>query len=169
MKSIINHHLHNIHSGSIVERLTSTFTLSFMLSPAAIILDHINEWYFENFSYVVFTFIAVIFDHLLGSYVHAFINRDFSMKKNIFGFFTKMFLVIIVGVLAEGVAEIMQDNIVADYSSIVARLMVFIYPAGSAWENSRIITNGRFPPIGFMDWAKKINETFGKDETDEKL
>jgi len=156
---MVKANLELIHSGAISERLWASLSLSFAFSPFAIVLDQINDWYFHNYSYIAFVFVAIIFDHALGTWVHGLIKRDFSIKKNIIGFFTKTVLVIIVGIIVEGMTEIMvHDNIIKDYFSLIARLMVFIYPAGSALMNCAVITNGKFPPIGFMERMKNFNK-----------
>lgn len=45
-----------------------------------------------------------------------------------------------------------------DYLLAITRIMVFLYPASSAFVNSSILTSGKFPPIG---WIVKI-ENFNK-------
>lgn len=158
-----------IHQGTIVSKINATVKLSIFLSPWLYVVSSISNWWMLNYGYVTFVFTAIMIDHVLGTWVHAFVKRDFSMKKNIFGFFTKVTLVVFVGFLAEGVAHIISDgNFIANYFSIVAKLMVFIYPAGSALMNSAIITDGKFPPIGFMNKIKKFNRDLDLSQFKEK-
>lgn len=148
-----------LHQGGMIAKLKATFVIASITSPMALALDHVNKWYFDNYDYVAFVFVAVMFDHLLGTWVHAFIKKDFSIKKNILGFFTKTMLVVIVGVLVEGVTNRLgSGEFLAEYFSLMARLMVFIYPAGSALMNCSIITNGKFPPTAFMKRIMNFNK-----------
>lgn len=165
---MIKENLVLIHSGPALERLQGSFMLSLIASPIAYIFDHINEWYFNNYSYIAFVFVAIIFDHILGTWVHAFVKKDFCMRKNIVGFFTKTVLVIMVGIIVEGMGNILgPENIIKEYFSIMARLMVFIYPAGSALMNCYVITNGNFPPLGFIKKLRKFNENMNLKEFDQ--
>ncbi|QLE02873.1 hypothetical protein HX109_15340 [Galbibacter sp. BG1] len=154
------HNLLIIHQGSIIGKVKATLYISLIGSPLAFIVDKITHWYSLNFGYVSFVIIAILFDHFLGTWVHAWIKRDFSMKKNIQGLFIKSAMILFVGVLVEGFKHILgKDNILTDYFSMISRLMVFVYPAGSALMNCAIITNGAFPPTS---WIKKITR-FNKD------
>lgn len=153
-------HLLIIHKGTLIAKAKSTLALSISVSPIAYIAEKITDWTFENQSYVMFVLGAIAIDHLLGSIIHAFIKKDFSFKKNVIGLVTKVGLVVLVGFLFEGVNSIVeQDSFVKNYTIIVLRLAVFLYPAGSAFMNSSIITNGKFPPIGWLDKMRKFQET----------
>ena len=148
-----------IHNGDFEQRIFSTSKLALASSPFAYLIGFVTDWFSLNSGYVIFVFIAIIIDHLVGSWVHAFIKRDFSMKRNIFGFFTKTFLAIAVGVLAEGIGYIMGVGFfVTDYFNTLSRLMVFIYPAGSALMNVSIITKGAFPPTAWMERIKNFSK-----------
>jgi len=52
---------------------------------------------------------------------------------------------------------------VTDYFSILSRLMVLIYPAGSALMNFSLITKGNFPPTAWMDKIKEFNTKMKMD------
>lgn len=157
--------LYLIHSGDFEQRILSTSKLALASSPFAYISGLLTDWFSLNSGYVIFVFIAIIIDHLVGTWVHAFINRDFSMKKNIVGFFTKTFLAIAVGILAEGVTYILGSGMfVGDYFNTISRLMVFIYPAGSALMNVSVITKGVFPPTS---WMEKISNFTHKSDLGE--
>lgn len=147
-------HLALIHKGSIAIKLQSSAALAFSLAPFIYAAESLMNWTNLNQEYVSFVFIAIMIDHILGSIIHAFIKKDFSLKKNIIGVLTKAGLVIAMGFLFEGIQSIVkEDSFAKEYLIIVLRLTVFLYPAGSAFMNSAIITNGKFPPIG---WINKI-------------
>jgi hypothetical protein len=147
-----------LHSGTWEARFSGTAKLSLAASPVYLLLDHLTDWFALNSGYVIFVFIAIIIDHILGTYLHAFVKRDFSLRKNIQGFFGKTLLVVAVGVLVEGMASILGPGMfVTDYFAVVSRLMVFVYPAGSALMNVAILTDGAFPPVAWMERIKRFN------------
>ncbi len=159
IKAFILSNLVEIHKGDFVHKTIATAKLAFSLSPMVYIFNGLNGWLNLNYEYVAFVFIAIFIDHLLGTWVHAFIKKDFSVKENIKGFFVKITLVIAVGVLTEGIYHIISTaSMVSDYFITVAKLMVFIYPAGSALMNSSIITGGKFPPLGLLKIIRNFNK-----------
>lgn len=157
-----------IHKGSIVAKFKSTLFISLMASPFGFV-ELFSEWISENGGYLFFVLLAIAIDHLMGSAVHLFIKKDFSIKKNIVGLVLKIFLVFSVGILFEGFQYIYkEDNLMTEYLTLITRLMVFLYPAGSAFMNCAILTNGKFPPIGWINKISKFNETLDVDVINKK-
>jgi hypothetical protein len=147
-----------MHKGTIALKVKSALILSIVSSPMALIFEGVTDWLHLNIAFMSFVFGAVLIDHVVGSYVHAYIKKDFEMKKNVQGFFMKTTLIVFVFFLGRGIVHILGDESpIAFYFRMVMRLMVFIYPAGSALVNISIITNGKFPPLGFMNKITKFN------------
>lgn len=152
-------HLLIVHHGGLIAKIKSTVYLALASSPVAYILEKLLSWSMANQEYLVFVLLAIMVDHILGSIIHGFILRDFSFRKNLSGLILKIGLTVVIGLLFEGVNHIMKgDNFIKDYLTMVLRLSVFLYPAGSAFMNSAIITKGKFPPIGWMEKIKKFNQ-----------
>jgi hypothetical protein len=158
-----------MHKGTAALKLKSAFILAVISSPFAILTEGVLNWFKVNAGFILFVFGAVIIDHLVGSYVHAYIKRDFTLKKNIQGFFMKTALIVAVFFLGRGIVHILgDDDIVAVYFRTIMRLMVFLYPAGSALVNISIITKGKFPPIGMMKKISQFNTNLDLSEFKEK-
>lgn len=148
-----------IHSGTAIVKFKSLLILSMPLAMVAVI-NPIQQWIDANIAYIGFVLLAIAIDHFLGSAVHLFVRRDFTFKKNIIGLSIKLSLVLSVGILFEGFQFLYPDKtpvieVVMDYLLAITRIMVFLYPASSAFVNSSILTNGKFPPIG---WIRKIED-----------
>lgn len=163
-----------LHSGTILTKLKATLLLSIAASPFAALINTVIDWSENNSVYIQFVFGAIIIDHLLGSILHAFVKHDWDWKKQITGLLTKIGLVVAMGYLFEGVNYIVEEeSFVKTYLSITLRLTVFLYPAGSAFINSAILTDGKFPPIGWMKRFKmfqenlKLSEIINKENKDE--
>ena len=147
-----------VHSGTAIVKFKSLLVLSFPFLPI-MLFGPIELWINHNIADIGFVLAAIAIDHLLGSYVHLFIYRDFTFKKNIIGLAIKLSLVLAVGILFEGFQYLYPDKtpviqVVMDYLLAITRIMVFLYPASSAFVNSSILTNGKFPPSG---WITRIN------------
>ena len=158
-----------IHKGSFLLKFKGTLAISLIGFPFAVLLDAAVDWFHIHIAYVSFVFGAVIIDHIIGSYVHAFIKRDFNIKTNIKGFFIKIFLIVCVAFLGRGIEHILGDESdLGKYVGVMLRLMVFIYPAGSALMNCSLLTGGKFPPIGFLEKLKRFNENLNINEFAQK-
>ena len=124
------------------------------------LMDSLFGWYIDNRVFLTLVFIAVAIDHLVGTYVHIAIKKDFSSKKNLKGLLVKGFSVCAGYVLFEMIHQIMKDvNFVAIYFKVILQLTVLLYPAFSALKNISIINGGKFPP---EIWFRKF-EGFNKD------
>ena len=90
---------------------------------------------------------AVLIDWFFGIWKHLE-KRTFSFKKNATGLILKIALTVGAGMLFEGLNSIVKDSadIVVLSLSIVTRVIVFLYPAVSAWQNIYIVSGERFPP-----------------------
>jgi len=152
-------HLVIIHKGTVLSKFKSALYLGIGASPIAYVIEKITDWSFENRDYIFFVLVAIAIDHILGSILHLVHYRDFTFKKNIQGLAIKIGLTVAMGFLFEGVNHLIQeDSFVKSYLVIVLRLSVFMYPAGSAFMNSSVITKGKFPPVGWIDKIKSFNK-----------
>ena len=124
------------------------------------LMDKLFGWYIDNQVYMTLVFLAVAIDHIIGTFVHWQIKRDWSPKKNLFGLIRKGFAVVAGYVLFEMVHQIVDDvEFISIYFKAILQLTVMLYPVISALKNLSIITGGKFPP---HIWLEKF-ESFNKD------
>jgi hypothetical protein len=149
--------LKSIHVGAnLFVQLKATIKLGLLISPFVYIIEKLSKWGFDNSDYIITVLVAIAVDHALGSYKHAYIDKDFTWKLNLKGLMTKISLVVACGFLFEGLQVIIhKQSIITEYLTITTRLIVFLYPAGSAFGNSSVISGGKFPPDA---WMKRINK-----------
>lgn len=122
-------------------------------------ISTISNWTLTNQDYLLSVLACIAIDHLIGTIYHAIKLRDFTFRKNAIGLIKKIGLC----VLAIGLFEIIHNTIkdvalIYDYLKITTRLVVILYPASSAFMNMSYLTNGRFPPIGWINRIKIFNE-----------
>lgn len=162
-----------MHFGAIQIKFLTTMTLTAVPALGLTLLEKLTSWYITNQVFMTFVFIALTIDHILGTYVHWSIKRDFSLKKNFQGLLQKGFSVVAGYVLLEMIHQIVKDvDFIAIYFKVLVQLMVLLYPSGSAMVNLSLITKGKFPPIGWMNKLEKFNtdmdlETFKTTKKDE--
>ena len=84
------------------------------------LLDRLFGWYIDNQVFLTMVFLAVVIDHVLGSFVHFQIKHDFSIKKNLNGLLTKGFSVCAGYVLFEMIHQIVDDvEFIAIYFKVI--------------------------------------------------
>lgn len=164
-----------VHNGTAIVKFKSLLILSLPMATVMVI-NPISEWVSNNIAYIGFVLVAIAIDHVLGSAVHFFIRKDFTFKKNIIGISIKLSLVLSVGILFEGFQYLYPEKtpiieVVMDYLLAITRIMVFLYPASSAFVNSSILTSGKFPPIGWINKIENFNKSMDikKFQGDEEI
>jgi len=122
------------------------------------------DWYAYNEDYILVVLFTIAVDYTLGTWKYLK-QRDFVFKKNIAGLFTKMFIVLFGALLFEGMNIIIyEDSIIKEYLTIITRLIVFIYPARSAFRSMSFITKGKFPPKSWIDKMDKFEGTLNPQD-----
>lgn len=159
-------------------KLVSAWKLGVLTAMFPAILQSLSGWYVENSVFMSFVTLAIFLDHLSGSYVHWFIAKDFNWKENRNGLFLKISSTVVGYVLLEMLHQIVDDvDFIAIYLKITLQLVVFLYPASSAFGNLHIITKGKMPPKWLMTGVKRFeddgdlshfkttkNQDYGKNE-----
>lgn len=146
--------LQKLHNGVGVDKIYAAVKIAAVPAIFMTIFEGLSKWYIDNQTFMIFVFYAIAIDHILGSIVHAFVKKDFTLKKNGIGLLVKVSFCITGYSLFVMIHEILKGvPFIPDYFKMLIQLIVFIWPAGSAMGNMSILTGGRFPPIG---WMKKI-------------
>jgi hypothetical protein len=155
-------------------KMMATIKLGILLSPITFLFDLMSKWTIDNGDFIGVVLGAIIIDHILGSIKHAFYYMDFTWRENIRGIFTKIALVVACGFLFEGLQVVIHgETILTEYLKTITRLIVFLYPAGSAFQNSSVLTGGKFPPNIWLEKLKKFQkdmkiENFNQDIKNKK-
>jgi hypothetical protein len=154
-------HLAIIHKGAIASKIKSSIVLGASLSPFAFIAERITEWYITNQLTIYIICGAILADWLVGVGKHLF-KKTFSWKLMVIGLLIKLSMVVVGSFLGEALPHFTgENNLLSNSLLTILRLSTFMYPAGSCWVNMAVITNGKYPSIG---WLKRINE-FSKNLT----
>lgn len=166
-----------IHKGAFLIKLSGTLKLALPLSVTAWLAESMTNWTISNKEYISGVLACIAIDHLIGSVYHAFKVRDFTIKKNAMGLMLKLTMCAGGAILFEIIQMVLHDvTFVYEYLRIIARLIIILYPAGSAFMNMSALTNGVFPPLGWIKKIKAFNEDLdldkfknNKKESDEPL
>jgi len=153
-----------------IENIQLSLKLSTLISLIpSLVFPSITNWLINNIDYVSIALGSIALDHLLGSYVHLKIKKDWDFKKNITGFGIKVSMVVAFGFIMEGLAHLtIEDDLVYRYIKMVGRLLVIFYPSLSAMKNMKIITNGAFPPDAIIGKIENFNKEMDLKDFKEK-
>lgn len=158
-----------IHKGAFGVKLFASLKLSLPLSITAWLIESITSWTVSNKEYITGVLVCIAIDHAIGSAYHAFKVRDFTIKKNATGLMLKLTMCAGGAILFEIIQMILHDvSFVYEYLKIITRLIIILYPAGSAFMNMSAITNGVFPPLGWIKKIKAFNEDLDLDKFNNK-
>ena len=160
----------NIADGDLPTKFLSAFKLSLIASPFILIWDKLVKWGIPNQDYILIVLGAILVDWVFGIWKHLK-KRTFSLKQNAIGLIVKIALTTGAAFLFEGLGNIVKDSadIIVVSLTTVTRVIVFLYPAVSAWQNIYIVSDERFPPKAWMDRINKFNENLNvKELTDDK-
>lgn len=145
-------------SDNYVYSLFATVKLSFLISPFVMLYDKLFNWGFDNQDYIWIVLGAILIDWFFGTIKHIFFTKNefgrptFTFKGNLFGLFLKIGLVVGGGFLFEGLSHLTREATIIETSlKIITRVIVFMYPAISAWENIYIVSGEKFPPKKWME------------------
>lgn len=140
-------------------KIESSFQLGFVLSPIPFLLERLDLWVMENQIYIAWVLWAIFVDWGVGVVWHLK-NKDFNVGKNAIGLTIKISMALFAGSLFEALPYFVGKNdTISSILLIVTRIAVFFYPAGSAWVNMSKITDGKFPPVGWLNRISKFNES----------
>lgn len=152
----------------------ATTKLSFILTPFFFIWDRVTNWGIENSDYITIVLGAVFVDYVFGTIKHLWFSKDFTLKGNAFGLVMKIGLATAGGFLFEGLSHLTKDSdLLFSSLKITTRVIIFMYPAMSAWENLYIVSGEKFPPKTWMDklniFGKSLNpkDLISKDKEEE--
>ena len=158
----------NIADGDLSTKFSGALKISLAVSPFIFVWDKIIKWGIPNQDYILIVLMAILLDWAFGIWKHLD-KRTFSFKKNATGLILKIALTVGAGMLFEGLNSIVKDSadIVVLSLTIVTRIIVFLYPAVSAWQNIYVVSGERFPPKAWMDRLNKFNENLDIKELTE--
>lgn len=133
---------------------TNLFVESNIYKARPTLVTKVFDWYINNNDYIFIVLLMIILAHFLGTWKYLKL-RKFNIKKNIIGFFVMLIIALIGAFIFEAMNIIVhRESAIKDYLVIVTRLIVFLYPARSAWKSMYVISNGKFP---LKSWTEKLD------------
>lgn len=129
--------------------------------PSAFIfaMQRITSWYTVNEAFIQVVLGVLILDHIIGSYVHLRIKKDFTIEENITGLIKKLVVITASYYVLESIHFVLKAvPFISGYFEVIIQVSILIYPALPLLKNLSLISDGRFPP----KWLFKSIEDFNQ-------
>lgn len=137
---------------------------STILSPFAWVfskvLGYANKIILRDQDFIAFIFVIVFIDGAVGIWKWMKLSK-FNEKKLLIGFVEKLLICLMamivfnIFILAAGD----KHSDISSYLNLFAAITILSYPALSIFKNMFFISNGKFPPIGFMRKMENFENT----------
>lgn len=148
-----------------LESIWATAKLSIILTPFIFIWDKISSWGINNSDYILVVMGAILVDYIFGTIKHLWFTKDFTFKGNANGLVMKLGLAVAGGFLFEGLSYLTKESeLLFGALKITTRVIIFMYPAMSAWENLYIVSGEKFPPKSWMDRLNIFGKTLNPND-----
>lgn len=139
--------------------ISASLKIALLVSPAVLVFEKITKWTIDQQDYILVVLGAITVDYFFGVWKHL-IKGTFDWGDNVKGLFIKLTLTVAGGFLFEGLHSLATDSyVVVSLFKMGSRILVFMYPAASAFKNISIVSGGRFPPIGWFEKQEKFAKT----------
>lgn len=156
-------------------KLVVSMMFSLLWSPVIFFSDFLRN-YFVPDEHLLKTVIALCFlDSVIGA-AKSIKQKRFNWLVLMIGLMTKLMVSYIATVILKLMTNHEEMTSSADfemYFILVGKLVIMMYPSISAFNNLHYLTNGKFPPLWYMERYDSFNKTgkvddlLGKDKKED--
>lgn len=158
-----------LYKGSFSQKLLASAQLSLAPAAAVTLTERISGWYVESEFFLFCVCVVLAIDHILDSYVHLIILKDFTFKGNLKELITKLSIISMGFIILSVINKVLEPiEFFKSYFSVLVQLMVIFYPSATALTNMSVVTGGKFPPSGLLKKIKNFEKTGDLESLKEK-
>ena len=150
-----------LENASIHVKLFVSFTIGIITSPIGYFVERIFPIIFPSGDFPLVMAVIITVDWITGMWKW-WKRHKFDWRAMAIGLWTKIAITYMGMVLFQGLGyidEFANHPDIKSYFMLVGKMTVFFYVAGSAFNNMYYVTEGRFPPLGWMKRMKAFEET----------
>ena len=150
-------------------KINASFKLCMLPAVAVSVFEYFSGLYTTDLSFLYGVLFVLMIDHVLGTYLHYFVDKDFTFKANLLGLLKKLTVILsgysMLLIMHDALDEVEFLDV---YFKVMIKLMVLLYPLSSALVNMSKVTNGAFPPSGLLKKIKTFEKTGDLESLKEK-
>ena len=155
-----------LYRGGLFMKINASFKLCML---AVSVFEYFSGLYTTDLSFLYGVLFVLMIDHVLGTYLHYFVDKDFTFKANLLGLLKKLTVILsgysMLLIMHDALDEVEFLDV---YFKVMIKLMVLLYPLSSALVNMSKVTNGAFPPSGLLKKIKNFEKTGDLESLKEK-
>jgi hypothetical protein len=155
-----------LQKGNLVTKISLTLGTSLLIALPIWVSDVVNNHIVTSPSFLSILVILLISDLFLGAWKH-YKAHTFDFTELFKGLGIKVGVSILAMVLFNSLTSIheMQSlGSIKDMITLTGKVANFVYIGGSAFNNMYYITNGKFPPVSWMERFKRFETTLDVKE-----
>ena len=164
IREFILNNLVLLYKGSFLTKVNASLKLSATPAVAISVFEYFSGLYTTDLSFLYGVLFVLMVDHVLGTYLHYF-----AFKTNLLGLLKKLTVILsgysMLLIMHDALDEVEFLDV---YFKVMVKLMVLLYPLGSALVNMSKVTNGAFPPSGLLKKIKNFEKTGDIDSLKQK-
>lgn len=144
-----------------VYRVVFSVVFSVCMVPAMYLAELFNIYFFFDIQFIEIVVIFITAALVMGAWKHWRL-KTFSHTRLILGLIEQTLIVTISMVTLNAFTllnELKHSEDAVKYFNLVWKLAILVYLGISIAKSMTIITNGKFPPIGFIRRMKSFNST----------
>lgn len=143
------------------DNILMTIKWGAILSP---IFFFIQFYVFGDSAFFIFFLVLFVMDMISGGLKHFWKVRDFSFTQLGMKAFLKFTVCTIALITFNVMSKTLDtpdkiDDYLNEYIFALGKTIVIVFIGGSVFENLYAITNGKFPPLGWINRLKSFNNT----------
>lgn len=159
-----NHHFY-------LKKIMASFIVSILLSPFSFLIHLLKKYILADINFVEILSVVLTMELITGIWKHLKLG-DFHGKKLAFGFIEKVLVAFIFMILFNAVAHLgvfKGNESVLKWLSFVAQMVIIVYVLSSAANSIFVITEGKLPPVKWMQRMAQFSSTGNANELIEDL
>ena len=169
IREFILNNLMLLYRGGLFVKINASFKLCMLPAVAVSVFEYFSGLYTTDLSFLYGVLFVLMIDHVLGTYLHYFVDKDFTFKANLLGLLKKLTVILsgysMLLIMHDALDEVEFLDV---YFKVMIKLMVLLYPLSSALVNMSKVTNGAFPPSGLLKKIKNFEKTGDLESLKEK-
>ena len=169
IREFILNNLVLLYRGGLFVKINASFKLCMLPAVAVSVFEYFSGLYTTDLSFLYGVLFVLMVDHVLGTYLHYFVDKDFTFKANLLGLLKKLTVILsgysMLLIMHDALDEVEFLDV---YFKVMIKLMVLLYPLSSALVNMSKVTNGAFPPSGLLKNIKNLEKTGDLESLKEK-
>ena len=143
------------------KKLLASFIISILLSPFSFLIHLLKKYILADINFVEILSVILTMELVTGIWKHLKLG-DFHGKKLAIGFIEKVLVAFVFMILFNAVAHLgvfKGNESVLKWLSFVAQMVIIVYVLSSAANSIFVITEGKLPPVKWMQKMAQFSST----------